>query len=249
VTGRVALVTGASRGIGRAIALGLAAAGVDVAVGYHRNRGAAEEVARAVGAAGQRAAVVEADVAQVDAGARLVDGTVEALGGLHVLVNNAGGNTRTPFLEIGSAELEAMLALNLLGPFRVAQAAARHMVRSGGGRIVNVASISASVAYPGLSHYQAAKAGIAMLTRGMALELAAANVTVNAVAPGLIETDLTAANLADPDVRARRTARVPMGRLGRPEDVVGAVLYLVSDAAAWVTGTTVVVDGGQTIQA
>lgn len=248
MTGRVALVTGASRGIGRAIALGLAAAGADVAVGYHRNRSAAEDVARAISEVGRRAIVVEADIAQVDAGARLVDRTVEALGGLDVLVNNAGGNTRTPFLEISSAELEAVLTLNLLGPFRVAQAAARHMVQTGGGRIVNVASISASLAYPGLSHYQAAKAGLAMLTRGIALELADAGVTVNAIAPGLIETDLTVGNLADPKVRARRTARVPLGRLGRPEDVVGAVLFLVSDAAAWVTGATIVVDGGQTVQ-
>jgi NAD(P)-dependent dehydrogenase (short-subunit alcohol dehydrogenase family) len=248
VSAPVALVTGASRGIGRAIALGLAGAGADVAINFNRSPEAADEVASAVRALGRRAITIHGDVADHSTAPLLIERTVAELGGLDWLVCNAGGNVRRPFLEVSEAELQSILALNLLGPFRIAQAAARHMVANGGGRVVNVASISADRALAGLSAYQAAKAGIFMLTRGMALELAASNVRVNSVAPGLVETDLTAANLADPENRARRVGRIPMGRPGQPADIVGAVLFLLSDGAAFITGSTIVVDGGQTIQ-
>ena len=245
--GHVALVTGASRGIGRAIAIGLAREGADVAINFHKNRAAAEDVASKIESFGRRALIVEADVSVNGAAEHLIGQTTSGLGQLDILVNNAGANARTPFLDIESSEFDRIINVNLRGPFLVCQAAGRWMKEHGGGRIVTITSISATRALSGLVHYQMAKAGLAMMTRGMALELAPYNIRVNAVAPGLIETDLTRANLSDPAMRTQRTGRIPAGRLGQPDDIVGAVLYLISDGAAWVTGSTIIVDGCQTI--
>ena len=244
-----ALVTGGSRSIGRGIALGLAHEGADVVVNYLSDRDAAERTAGEVRALGRRAAAVQGNTgarADVD---RLVAEAVAALGGLDLLVNNAGILRRTPFLEIAEAEWDAIIDVNLKGYFLVGQAVARHMVERGiAGAIVNVSSAGQAVAAPNLTHYCVAKAGVEMLTKQMALELAPHRIRVNAVCPGLIETDLNRKDIANPEFRERRLARIPLKEIGVPEDVVGAVVFLASGREArLVTGASVFIDGGQTI--
>jgi len=247
--GRRALVTGGSRGIGRSIALGLAREGADVVVSYRSDRDAAERTATEIRELGRRATVVRGDTSARAEVERLVAEAAHAFGGLDLLVNNAGILRRTPFLEIGEPEWDAILDTNLKGYFLVGQAVARHMVdRKTGGAIVNVSSAGQLVASPNLTHYCVAKAGVEMLTKQMALELAPHRIRVNAVCPGLIETDLNRRDIADPAFRERRLARIPLREIGTPDDVVGAVLYLASnDEARIVTGASVFVDGGQTI--
>lgn len=246
---RRALVTGGSRSIGRGIALGLAREGANVIVNYRSDRDAAERTAAEVRALGRRATVVQGDTSVQADVHRLVEAAVEALGGLDLLVNNAGILKRTPFLEIDESEWDAILDTNLKGYFLVGQAVARHMIQSRvGGAIVNVSSAGQKVAAPNLTHYCVAKAGIAMLTKQMALELAPHGIRVNAVCPGLIETDLNRQDIADPTFRERRLARIPLKEIGTPDDVVGAVVFLASaDEARLVTGASLFIDGGQTI--
>jgi NAD(P)-dependent dehydrogenase (short-subunit alcohol dehydrogenase family) len=248
--GKRVLITGGSRGIGRALTLGLAREGADVVLCYRQHESLAREVVQTVESLGRRALAVRADVARAGEVAALVRQAIAFLGGIDVLVNNAGMNTRRPFLEVPEEEFDRVLEVNLKGPFLVGQAVARHMVeRGGGGCIINVSSISAERAYPDLSHYQCAKAGVFMLTRGMALELAPYNIRVNAIAPGLTATDINRVQReTQPEVWQRRVERIPLGRPGRPDDHVGAVVFLASDEAAWVTGATIVVDGGQSVQ-
>src|SRR5215510_13874784 len=196
LAGRKALVTGGSRSIGRAIALGLAREGADVVVNYRQHRAAADETAAAIRALGRRAAIVQGDTslrADVD---RLVGESIEALGAIDLLVNNAGVLKRTPFLEIAEAEWDWILDTNLKGYFLVGQAVARHMVERGiAGTIINTSSAGQLIAAPNLTHYCVAKAGIEMLTKQLALELAPHRIRVNAICPGLIETDLNRADL------------------------------------------------------
>jgi NAD(P)-dependent dehydrogenase (short-subunit alcohol dehydrogenase family) len=231
LAGRAALVTGAGTiGIGRAIGLGLAAAGADVCFHYFGASAVAEAAARE---ARGRSLALAADL---------------SVGRLDALVYCAGTLRRTPVLEIEAAEWDYLHAVNLRGAFVTAQAAARHMVaRGGGGRIVIVSSVNQQTVNRGLVHYAATKGGLMQLAKGMALELAEHGITVNLIAPGTIETDLNRAVLADPDTRRSRLPTIPAGRFGQPEDIVGAALYLVSDGAAYVTGTTITVDGGLTI--
>lgn len=244
-----ALVTGAdSRGIGRACALALAAGGADVALHWYRDEALAEDLAGRIRALGRRAALVHADLGDPAAARAVVDHARDALGGLGILVCNAARIQRKPFLEITDADFAAVQAVNLHGYFACAQQAARGMVEAGApGRIVMVSSVNQAHANPDIAHYVATKGGVMMLARAMALELAPHDITVNLVAPGTIETDINRKMLADPEFRARKLAPVPMRRAGTPEDVAGAVTYLVSDAAAYVTGATIVVDGGLTI--
>jgi glucose 1-dehydrogenase len=247
--GQRALVTGGSRSIGRAIALGLAREGADVVVNYRRDRAAAEETAAAIRALGRRTAVVQGDTsvrADVD---RLVREAIEALGAIDLLVNNAGVLKRTPLLEIGEAEWDWILDTNLKGYFLVAQNVARHMVeRKTAGAIINTSSAGQLIAAPNLTHYCVAKAGIEMLTKQLALELAPHRIRVNAICPGLIETDLNRADIAEPAFRERRLARIPLREIGVPDDVVGAVVFLAATPESrLVTGASVFIDGGQTI--
>ena len=244
-----ALVTGGSRSIGRGIALGLAHEGADVVVNYLSDRDAAERTAGEVRALGRRAAAVQGNTGVREDVDRLVAEAVAALGGLDLLVNNAGILRRTPFLEIAEAEWDAILDVNLKGYFLVGQAVARHMVERGlAGAIVNVSSAGQAVAAPNLTHYCVAKAGVEMLTKQMALELAPHRIRVNAVCPGLIETDLNRKDIANPEFRERRLARIPLKEIGVPEDVVGAIVFLASGREArLVTGASVFIDGGQTI--
>jgi NAD(P)-dependent dehydrogenase (short-subunit alcohol dehydrogenase family) len=242
-------VTGGGRSIGRGIALGLAREGADVVVNYRQDRDAAERTAAEIRALGRRAATVAGDTSVRADVERAVGAAADALGGIDLLVNNAGILRRTPFLEIAEPEWDEILDVNLKGYFLVGQAVARHMVDRGtAGAIVNVSSAGQLVAAPNLTHYCVAKAGIEMLTKQMALELAPHHIRVNAVCPGLIETDLNRQDIADPAFRARRLARIPLKEIGTPDDVVGAVVFLASGTEArLVTGASLFVDAGQTI--
>ena len=243
------LVTGGSRGIGRAIAIGLAAEGADVAVGYHAHRDAADGVVDAVQALGRRSAAVHGDTATRDGAEAAVDAAETFLGGIDLLVNNAGVLKRTPFLELDEDEWDWVIDTNLKGYFLVGQAAARRMVARGAeGAIVNVSSAGQALAAPNLAHYCVSKAGVEMLTKQMALELAPHRIRVNAISPGLIETDMNRRDIADPAFRERRMARIPLKEIGAPEDLVSAVVFLASNQEArLITGASLFIDGGQTI--
>ena len=247
--GRRALVTGGSRGIGRAIALGLAREGADVAVNYRHSRADAESAVREIGQMGRRAVAVQGSTDSRDDVERFVAEAQDVLGGLDILVNNAGILKRTPFLEISEEEWDAIVNVNLKGYFLVGQAVARRMVEAGTpGAIVNVSSAGQAVAAPNLTHYCVSKAGVEMLTKEMALELAPDGIRVNAVAPGLIETDINRADIAQDAFREGRLARIPLREIGTPDDVVGAVVFLASnDESRLMTGASVFVDGGQTV--
>jgi 2-deoxy-D-gluconate 3-dehydrogenase len=239
--GRAALVTGAGRGIGRALALGLAKAGADVCL-VGRGRGL-DEAAREVEGAGRRAAVVKADLSKTDA-TRVVAEAEAALGRVDVLVNNAGIIRRAPFLEHTEADWDAVLNVNLRSVFLLSQAAARGMAERGAGKIINVASLLSFQGGLTVAAYAASKGAVAQLTKAAANELAARGVNVNAVAPGYVATANTAALRTDP-VRSRQILeRIPAGRWGAPEDLVGAVIFLASRASDYVHGHTLVVDGG-----
>jgi NAD(P)-dependent dehydrogenase (short-subunit alcohol dehydrogenase family) len=242
LSGRVALVTGASQGIGAAIARRLAQAGASVAVHYRRNERAAAEVVRAIESAGARAVHLRAELGDGDAAEALVREVVATFGRLDVLVNNAGSFPTRPLLEIGDADWRDMYRSNVETAFFCLRAAARHMKDAGDGAIVNVASIAALSPGPEHAHYNSAKAAVLMLTRSAAQELGRYNVRVNAVSPGLV---------ARPDIEtqwpegvARWRTKVPLARLGQPEDVADACLFLASPAARWITGHNLVVDGG-----
>jgi NAD(P)-dependent dehydrogenase (short-subunit alcohol dehydrogenase family) len=244
-----ALVTGTdSRGIGRASALALAHAGADLALHWYRDRAAAEALAAEIGALGRRTTLVQGDFGKADAARAAVDEAVAALGGLGLLVCAAAFVQRKPFLDITDDDWDATHAVALKAYFACAQQAAKHMAAAGaGGRIVMISSVNQAFANPNIAHYVAAKGGVGMLGRAMALELAPHGITVNMVAPGTIETDINRHMLADPAYRAQKLAPVPLARAGTPEDVAGAVVYLCSREAAYVTGSTVTVDGGLTI--
>lgn len=239
--GKRAFVTGAGRGLGRAIAAALAERGARVAVGELPERLAeAETVAKEIGGV-----AVPLDVRQVASTRTAVDLAAQALGGLDVLVNNAGVNLPQPAFDVTEQAWDTVLDTNLKGAFFVAQAAGGYM-RDRGGRIVNIASQNGVVAYPRRAAYCSAKAGLVNLTRLLAIEWAPHKITVNAVAPTFIETELTAVTLSDPELKADILSRIPLGHLGVPDDVAAAVVFLASDEARMITGHTLLVDGGWT---
>ena len=244
--GKVAIVTGGSRGIGRAIAEALAGAGAAVTVAG-RNRERAEEVAGAINSAGGKAVGVPADVSKAADVARLMQTTVERFGRLDILVNNAG---ISPFWKkaenLTESEWNEVIAVNLKGTFLCAQAAGHIMIPQNSGRIVNISSIGGRVALPNLVAYCAAKGGVEQLTRVLAVEWARHNILVNAIAPGYIETDLTDSLRKNPKLQDSVIRQTPLGRFAKVEEVAGAVIYLASDAASYVTGQTLYIDGGWT---
>ncbi len=245
LTGKSAIVTGASRGIGRAIALGFAAAGADVVLAA-RSEGDLEALAKEVDALGRRAVVVPTDVTQREALENLVETTVNELGKLDVLVNNAGGsNFMSPLLGLRPSGWDKLRTLNLDSVFHATQLAAQKMV-DGGGSIIQIASVAGIEGAQGLSPYSAAKGGVRLFTQAVAKELAASNVRVNSIAPGWIDTPLNEWMTQDEATLKYAQSMIPMGRLGTAEEIVGAAIYLASDASSFVTGTTLVIDGGQT---
>ncbi len=240
--GRVALVTGASRGLGAAIAVGLAEAGADVAV--HGNSRSPEATCARVRALGRRALPLVGDLAQPGTADRLVKEARTGLKGLDILVNNAGTIRRAPAVETGDEDWQAVLDVNLTAVFRLCRAAGRHMLAAGSGRIVNIASLLSFQGGIRVPAYSAAKHGVAALTKALSNEWAASGVNVNAVAPGYMKTDNTEALRADSERSRQILERIPAGRWGEPEDVAGAVVFLCSSAAAYVHGHVLAVDGG-----
>jgi NAD(P)-dependent dehydrogenase (short-subunit alcohol dehydrogenase family) len=244
--GKRALVTGAgSDGIGRAIARAFGREGADVAAHYHSKPDVAAALVAELEAMGCSAFALQADLAGAEVARQMVREAADRLGGLDIILTAAAAIYRRPILEISDAEWDHMAALNLRGTFACATEAARLMRAGGkGGRIILIGSVVQQVALKGQVAYGAGKAAIAQLARGMALELAGDGITVNVIAPGATLTDFNRHHLADPNVRASREAAVPMGRLGTPEDMAEAAVYLASDGAAYTTGVTIFVDGG-----
>ncbi|TMD59786.1 MAG: 3-oxoacyl-ACP reductase FabG [Chloroflexi bacterium] len=237
--GKRAFITGAGRGLGRAIAAGLAERGARVAIGELPERlSDAESAARELGGV-----AVPLDVRQIASAQTAIAQVLEALGGIDILVNNAGVNRPQDALDVTEEAWDAVLDTDLKGVFFTAQAAARQM-RQRGGRIVNIASQNGVVGFPKRAAYCSAKAGVINLTRLLALEWAPYRILVNAVAPTFIETELTAVTLSDPALRDEILSRIPLGHLGTPDDVAAAVIFLASDEARMVTGHTLLVDGG-----
>ena len=244
--GRVALVTGASRGIGRAIALALAASGAAVVVNYRGSEAAADEAVAQIGAAGGKAIAVQGDISDAAAHDPLVKAATDAFGRLDILVNNAGITRDNLLLRMKADELDDVLHTNLRGVMLLTKAALRPMMKNKWGRIISMSSIIGLTGNAGQANYAAAKAGLLGFTKSLALEMASRNITANAICPGFIETDMTAAAL-NADLRAKALERVPLGRLGTPGDIANAAVFLASDAAAYITGQTLAVDGGWTM--
>ncbi len=241
LTGRVAIVTGANTGIGQAIAVALAQAGADIAcVGRTR----AEDTASHIRALGRRAALIDADLSTIDPVAGIVEETVRALGRLDILVNNAGIIRRADAVDFTEADWDAVIDTNLKSVFFLSQAAGRHMIAAGGGRIINIASMLTFQGGIRVPSYTAAKSGVGGLTKLLANEWARHGITVNAIAPGYIATNNTAALQADAERNCGILDRIPAGRWGTPADVGGAAVFLSSDAAAYVQGHVLAVDGG-----
>jgi len=240
---RVAIVTGAGRGIGRALALGLAEAGATVVVA-ERDESLGRATTDDIVAGGGLTLAVWCDVANRQSVEAMVNQGVAHFGRIDILVNNAGVTNTYHVLDLSEAEWDRVLGVNLKGVFLCSQAAGRVMAQTGQGTIINISSQLGDVVRPNKAHYVSAKGGVKMLTKALAVDLAPYSIRVNAVAPGPVETELAAPLLSDPGLRAGFLERLPLGRFGQPEDLVGAVLYLASDAASFVTGTTIYVDGG-----
>ncbi len=244
-TGKTALVTGGSRGIGRAVCLELAKGGAGVALCYAGNEAAALETVRAVEDLGAKALAVRCDVAEAAQVDRLVKAVLEAFGRIDILVNNAGITRDNLILRMSEADFDAVTAANLKGAFLCMKAVSRLMLKQRCGRIVNLSSVVGLRGNAGQVNYAASKAGIIGMTKSLAKELASRGVTVNAVAPGFIETDMTAA--LSESARAAIQGSIPMNRLGAPEDVARAVAFLASGEAAYITGQVLAVDGGMAV--
>lgn len=246
LTDKVALVTGASRGIGRAIAIGFAEAGANVALAA-RTEADLETLAKEIDAAGRKALVLPTDVRERAAIETMIDRTVAEFGRLDILVNNAGGsNFMSPVVGLRPEGWDKLRTLNLDSVFHATQIAAQRMVDSGGGSIIQIASVAGIQGAQGLSPYSAAKAGVIMMSQAIAKELAGSNIRVNSIAPGWIDTPLNEWMTSDEATLREAEKMIPMGRIGKAEEIVGAAIFLASDASSFVTGATIVVDGGQT---
>ncbi|EST52617.1 3-ketoacyl-ACP reductase [Brevibacillus panacihumi W25] len=242
LTGKTALVTGASRGIGRAIALKLAEAGANIVVNYAGSEGAASETVAQVKALGRDAIMIRANVSDSEEVNEMFKTALEHFGSLDILVNNAGITRDNLLMRMKEEEWDAVIDTNLKGVFNCLKAATRPMMKQRSGKIINITSVVGVLGNPGQANYVAAKAGVIGLTKTAAKELATRGITVNAVAPGFIDTEMTA--VLPEDVKAGLIGQIPLGRLGQTDDIANVVVFLASDAANYMTGQTLHVDGG-----
>jgi 3-oxoacyl-[acyl-carrier protein] reductase len=241
--GKVALVTGSSRGIGRGIAEELAARGAKVIVNYHSSLEAAEDVVNVIEGDGGSAVAIQADVSDFDAAQELVKATIDTFGQIDILVNNAGTTEDTLLMTMKEAQWDSVIDTNLKSVFNCCKAVARPMVRrKQGGRIINISSVSGLVGQAGQANYAASKAGIIGFTKSLAKELGSRNITVNAVAPGFVLTDLTAD--LSPELVEQTLALIPLGRWGELKEIANVVAFLASDQSSYITGQVITVDGG-----
>lgn len=245
LTGKRALVTGGGRGIGQAIALRLAEEGADLAIDYRKNPDTAEETCSQIKKLGRRAVAVQADVSIVTDAQRVVSDSVAALGGLDILVNNAGIEKNAAFVDVTEQDYRAVIDVNMTGPFFSAQAFARHCRDARqAGRIINVSSVHEELPFPHFAAYCMSKGGLKMMMRNLAIELAPLGITVNNIAPGAVETDINRKLLSDPKLLDPLLDNIPLHRMGKPADVAGVAAFLASSDADYITGVTIVVDGG-----
>lgn len=247
LTGKVALVTGSSQGIGRGIATRFAQEGADVVINYNRTPGGAQEVLREVEAIGRRGLIVQADMGNVNEIRKLIATTVEHFGRLDILVNNAGVETHAPFWEVKEEDYDRVLNINLRGVFFATQAMVQHLMQTKRcGKIINISSVHEELPFPNFTAYCASKGGLKMFTRNLAVELGPLGITINSIAPGAIETPINTKLLNDPKKLNSLLGQIPLARLGKPKDVAGVAVFLASDDADYVTGSTYYVDGGLT---
>ena len=243
--GKVAIVTGSSSGIGQAIAIRLASEGCAVVIDYHSHPEGAQDTQNKIAAANGKSIVVQADVTKPADLQNLVDQAWQQLGGCDILVNNAGVEKSAPFADATEADYDLVLNTNLKGPFFLTQAFVRKLTAAKKpGRVINISSVHEDMVFPNFASYCAAKGGIRMLMRDLAMELGPAGITVNNVAPGAISTPINASLLADKPKLDALLRNIPLGRMGTPEDVAAVTAFLASDEAAYVTGSTYYVDGG-----
>ena len=246
IDGKVALVTGGSRGLGRAIAEALASAGASVAVSARQPEGARRAAVEVAEATGQKTLGVSADVAVVAEVEDMVARVLDAFGRIDILVNNAGINIRGPIEQLTEPDWDAVIDTNLKGPWLCCRAIAGPMKRQKWGRVVNVSSMMGEISMPGRSPYASSKGGLTLLTKTLALEWAKDGINVNALCPGPFATEINAPLLTDPGARAQMEANVPMGRWGEPDELGPAAVFLASEASSFMTGATLFIDGGYT---
>lgn len=250
LNGKVAIITGSASGIGQAIAIALAREGASVVVDYVGNPDSPKDTMQQIQSAGGKALAVAADVSQPDQVANLIGQAVQQFGRLDIFVNNAGIEYKHPFIEFTFEQWNKIIAVNLTGPFLCMQAAAKQMIQQGnGGRIINISSIHQDLPMPTNAPYCASKGGLRMLMRTVAVEMGPHAITVNNIGPGAVYTPIDADIEANPELEAKLMAEIPLGRWGKPEEIANLAVFLASDEASYVTGSTYYIDGGMLRQA